>query len=279
MQRVHLYAACWNEIDMLGFFFRHYDPWVERYVIFDDGSTDGSVERLAEHPRVELRTLEREHPDSLVLSLRHLYDNAWKESRGAADWVVVVNLDEHLYHADMPGYLESCRGAGVTAVPGLGFQMVSDSVPEPPARLADAVRTGVPWEPMCKLALFDPDAVEEINYAVGRHRADPAGTVVYPARDEVLNLHFKCLGLDYVDGRHAEQRTRLRERDLTQRWGHRYLLGRDETAGWLDELRQAAIDPIAMAAEPGAYPVPRWWREADGNGSNRGGQDEARVHY
>ena len=29
---------------MLAFFFRHYDPWVDRYVIYDDGSTDGSLE-------------------------------------------------------------------------------------------------------------------------------------------------------------------------------------------------------------------------------------------
>jgi len=261
VQRVHLYAACWNEIEMVDFFLRHYDPWVERFVIFDDGSTDGSPERLAEHPRVEVRRLRRAHPDSLVLSLRHLYDHAWKESRDAADWVVVVNLDEHLYHADVAGYLESCRRAGVTAIPGLGFQMVAEGLPEPNVRLADAVRTGVPWEPMCKLSLFDPGAIDEIDYAVGRHRAEPAGRVVYPERDELLTLHFKCLGLDYVDGRHSEQRTRLTDRDRSQRWGHRYLFDRDETARWLEELRTAAVDPIALAAA-GRYDVPRWWREA-----------------
>ena len=38
---VHLYTICWDEADMLGFFFRHYDSWVDRYVIYDDGSTEG----------------------------------------------------------------------------------------------------------------------------------------------------------------------------------------------------------------------------------------------
>jgi hypothetical protein len=254
--RVHLYAACWNEIGMIDWFFRHYDSWVERYVIFDDGSTDGSRERLARHPRVDLRELERTHPDSLVLSLLDLYDNGWKESRGAADWVVVVNLDEHLHHPDMPGYLARCRAAGVTAIPALGYQMVSEHVPPPDATLTGVVPLGVPWRNMSKLALFDPDAIEEIAYAVGRHTASPAGRVVYPERDELLLLHFKCLGVDYVDGRHAEQRTRLGEVDRTHGYGHRYLFDRGETAEWLSGLHGEAVEALAA----GDHPEPRWWR-------------------
>jgi hypothetical protein len=256
---VHLYAACWNEADMIDFFFRHYDPWVERYVIFDDGSTDGSRERLAAHPNVELRALDRSHPDSLVLSLRDLYDNAWKLSRGAADWVAVVNLDEHLHHPDIRRYLADCRHAGVTAIPALGFQMVSDHAPPPDASLTEAVPLGVPWENMSKLALFDPNAVEEINYAVGRHTAAPTGRVVYPERDELLNLHFKFLGLDRVLGRHSEQRTRLGDRDRRQGWGHRYLEEPDETGDWYADLRSRAVHALAPGAL-GDHAEHRWWR-------------------
>jgi hypothetical protein len=253
---VHLYAACWNEIAMIDFFFRHYDPWVERYVIFDDGSDDGSRERLAEHPRVDLRTLERTHPDSLILSLRDLYDHGWKESRGEADWVVVVNLDEHLYHPDMTRYLGDCRQAGVTAIPALGFQMVGDEVPPPHATLSETVRRGVVWQYMSKLAVFDPDAIEHVNYSPGRHVADPEGELVYPERDELLLLHFKYLGLEYIDGRQSAQRARLGERD---RGYGVYRATREETAAKLSELRRKAVEPLARGIE--AYePHRRWWR-------------------
>ena len=46
--RVHLYAQCWNEGFMLPYFFRHYDSFVDRYVIFDDGSNDRSLAILRE---------------------------------------------------------------------------------------------------------------------------------------------------------------------------------------------------------------------------------------
>jgi hypothetical protein len=32
---IDIYALCWNEADLLSFFFRHYDPIVSRYFIFD----------------------------------------------------------------------------------------------------------------------------------------------------------------------------------------------------------------------------------------------------
>ena len=43
---IHLYTICWNEERMLPFFFRHYDQWVDRYVVYDDNSTDATLEKI-----------------------------------------------------------------------------------------------------------------------------------------------------------------------------------------------------------------------------------------
>ena len=53
--RIDLYALCWNDADMLGFFFRHYDRFVQRYVVYDNASTDHSLEILHANPKVEVR--------------------------------------------------------------------------------------------------------------------------------------------------------------------------------------------------------------------------------
>ena len=236
---VHLYALCWNEERMLPHFFRHYDPLVERYFIFDDGSTDRSRELLAQQPRVEVERFDRDE-DSYVLAAMRFYREAWKASRGRADWVIVCNVDEHLYHRDLLGYLRRCRGRGITAVRALGYEMVADHFPDGERRLCDVVVTGTRWERLDKVALFDPSAVADIGYSPGRHRVEPSGRVVFPRSATVKLLHYKHLGLDYLVRRQLELRTRLLPGDLTHGYGIQYLKDPETIREDFEAVRRAA---------------------------------------
>ena len=212
--RVHHYANCWNEVRILPFFFRHYESLVDRFVIYDDGSTDGSLDILRKMPRVEIRQLERADPDSFVLSSQALFNQCWKESRGNADWVIVSNVDEHLFHSDLFAYLRRCRAAGITAIPALGYQMIAAGFPPADAHLSLWCSRGAPLAILSKLFVFNPIAISETNFAVGRHTAAPSGDIRYPDRDELLGLHYKYLGRDYVLRRYAELNAARRKLDL-----------------------------------------------------------------
>ena len=207
---------------MLPHFFRHYDPYVERFFIHDDASTDGSRELLAGHQAVDVGCFPRKG-DSYVLDAMHFYREAWKASRGEADWVIVCNVDEHLYHPDLLGYLNRCRERGVTTVSTLGYEMVADHFPQDPRRLCDVVVRGMRWDRLDKVALFDPSAIIEIGYAPGRHEVVPTGRVVYPRRPAVKLLHFKYLGLDYLVSRQSELHDRLLPGDVANGYGIQYL--------------------------------------------------------
>jgi hypothetical protein len=92
--------------------------------------------------------------------------------------------------------LMRCRG--VTAVPALAFQMVADAFPSAREHLAKSRRLGAPLDIYNKLSIFNPDAILETGYEVGRHRATPDGRVRYPKRDQVMLFHYKFLGLDHL---------------------------------------------------------------------------------
>jgi hypothetical protein len=260
---VHLYAVCWNEMAMLGFFFRHYERWVDRFVIYDDDSDDGSVAYLRSRPNVELRRFPYSDPDSFVRSHQRLHDTCWRESRGVADWVIVTAIDEHIEHPRMRHYLASCKRRGVTYLPALGFSMVTETFPEPHEHLARTRTFGVPDKDFNKLRVFDPDAIENPRFRPGGHRSHPEGRRMLPDRDELLLLHYKDLGLDYVIARAAALNARLRRTDREKQWGYQYAWPREEYAARHRHLTAGRIDVKARGFVPWRdHKEPRWWRPA-----------------
>lgn len=258
----HLYTVCWNEADMLGFFFRHYDPWIDRYVVYDDGSTDGSLEILSAHPRVELRRLQRVDAESFVISHTEMQEHAWKESRGQAEWVVITAIDEHLWlRGTQTGhYLRRLRAAGITCVPALGFDMNSEEFPADHGLLIETVTRGRARRFFNKLSIFDPSAIGEVGYVQGRHKAVPTGQIRFPPRDELLLWHYKHLGFERTVCRHAAQAARLGSKDREHGWGHRYLWPRERLAWQWRAMRATSVDLSGLSDPALGCERPLWWR-------------------
>jgi glycosyltransferase involved in cell wall biosynthesis len=265
---VHLYAVCWDEADMLGFFFRHYDPWVNRYVIYDDDSTDGSREILRTHPKVELRDFTRVEANSFVLSHKAMQEEAWKESRGQADWVVVTAIDEHLHVKARPmaDYLAEQTERGVTLIPALGFDMNHPTMPEDHGLLlTNIVTRGRPRAVFNKLSIFDPAAVRETGFHPGRHAAEPIGDLLLPVRDELMLWHYKHLGFERNAAREAAQAVRLGTEDVANGFGQHYHWTKEQRRAFWDEMEREAADLAADGFVPDHACVgPLWWQDRAG---------------
>lgn len=264
---IHLYTICWNEEAMLGFFFRHYDRFVDKYIFFDDGSDDKTLDILSGHPNVETRPMPRLDVDSYVLASQNIFNNCWKDSRGKADWVIITAVDEYLYHPAFLDYLTKCDKAGITAIPTLGYQMLSNNFPPKGIHLIEEIQSGAPWNRMNRLSLFKPDALKETNYGFGQHRAHPEGIVIYPSKDELMNLHYKYLSLEHTFKRHKELEKKLGSVDKKNKWGHRYSM---DKAGLLKDWKyfeSIMVDNIIqnpnIANESHSKNEERWWRKKD----------------
>lgn len=92
---VHLYSVCYNEIDILPFVIEYWKKFVSHAYIFDNGSTDGSVEFLNRFDWITVEHFDSDGMDDDIL--KDIKNNCWKKSRGIADFVVVCDIDEILY--------------------------------------------------------------------------------------------------------------------------------------------------------------------------------------
>lgn len=254
---------------MLRYFFKYYDDFVDRYVFFDDGSTDQTLNILRNHPKVEIRPYELLNADSFVLSARELNNNIWKESRGIADWVITITVDEFLYTPNLKSYLYRCTEEGVTAIPALGFQMISKTRPSSNQNLPDIVKRGAPWEMMNKLCIFNPNKIIEVNQHIGRHRAEPTGKVKYPVTDELLLLHYRYLSFEHTFNRNSDLQKKLGSLDKKKGWGHKYGWAREQLKTDWEYFEKNSIEDV-LAPEYNPHILhssmsKRWWRKSKTN--------------
>ena len=115
---------------------------------------------------------------------------------------------------------------------------------------------------MMKASIFNPNAIMEINFALGRHGAAPIGDVRVPARDEILLLHYKYLNLPRTHARHRELRAGLGTIDLANLWGHKYSWSLDQLEADWRAVAASAVDIRRFVGEGAErYPLDKWWEK------------------
>lgn len=90
--KIRVVTVVKDEIEFLPVFLRHYDRFCDSIVIWDNGSSDGTLEIARAHPKVDLRAFKSEGFDmEAVFSVLH---EARKESIGKFDWCLFPDCDE-----------------------------------------------------------------------------------------------------------------------------------------------------------------------------------------
>jgi hypothetical protein len=230
---------------MLPFYMSHYAAFADEIFIADDGSTDGSLDYLSQFPQVTVSRFENSG-NSFVEAAQAHNDQCWKNSRGKADWVILCNVDEHVYHPRMREYLEQATKAGVNSLPAIGYDMVSDDFPDDDgkSRLCELVTRGITSKAYTKLSFFNPNAFEEMNFGPGRHKLEPVGNVVGVSTVSLKMLHFKFMGPEYVIERHALLGARLKEGDIQNDYGSHYFKPAEEVYERVAFMKERAVNVL-----------------------------------
>jgi hypothetical protein len=209
---------------MLPFMLDYYDQFVDKIYIYDNYSTDNSKKILAEQSKVKVIKFETSNSFD-DLTHNDIKNNCWKKSRGKADYVIVCDVDEFLYHPQLNNFLIQSFKERISFFTPLGYNMYSPYFPEYQSEklIIDNVKSGIFDIDFSKSIIFDPHRIVEINYTAGAHFCCPWGIVRTKEDEKLKLLHYKNLGVEYVLSRYNLYRKRLSESNIENEYGTHYL--------------------------------------------------------
>ena len=221
---IHAYFLCYNEEYILPHLLRYYSTFCEKIYIIDNMSTDRSIEIINSFDNTEVIPYDsnEEVRDDIYLKIKN---NVWKSSVGDADYVIVGDADEFLYHEDMVTFLTESFAKGITLFKPEGYHMIGDEdlTLSSDDNIFEKVTEGIIGSSNDKLMLFDCNKIEQINYSFGCHAANPVGRVVLSDDKRLKMLHYKYLGLSDFIPKQKLRGDRLSEFNKTNQLGSYYL--------------------------------------------------------
>lgn len=219
---VYLFTMCWNEELIIPYFLAHYEAFVDKIFVYDNESTDNSVNLLRSHQKVTVETYSTNNQirDDVYLDIKN---NVWKKYSNECDIVIVCDMDEFLFHKNIPQLLFKFHNSQCSIIKPTGYDMITENhVFDYQKSLVESVTDGVRNKLFDKLITFKPKDINGINYKGGCHYANPIGNVSYYDVEGVKLLHYKRLGLQYVINKMKAYGSRLSDFNKRNGLGYEY---------------------------------------------------------
>ncbi|OGH24572.1 MAG: hypothetical protein A3B47_03790 [Candidatus Levybacteria bacterium RIFCSPLOWO2_01_FULL_39_24] len=252
--KIDVYVMVYNEEFLLPYFLKHYGSFAQNIYAFYDESPDNSRKILSQHPKVTIFDL-KEHGLNEGYWISKLWTKYEELSRGKADWVVLVDADEFLYHPNLMEVLKREKKLGTQLIQPQGFTMFSETLPTTTGQIYDEVKNGLPdyWATQC--VLFDPAIY--IRFRNGCHSiAELQGNTSFKKGEEigVKMLHYRYFGRKYLEDRDTKNFSRyfigvpLPTTFAIMRWKNKKHQLPDKTRGnryeWFEKHKSEAYNVV-----------------------------------
>jgi glycosyltransferase involved in cell wall biosynthesis len=194
--QITVYAVAYNEEKIMPFFLDHYSQFVKKIVVYDNCSTDNTVNIVKNYTKCETEVITFNTDNSFDdIELVNIKSTCWKSDQ--SDYVITVDVDELLYHPNLIEFIEQ------TTYPlylPYGYDMVSVSFPKS-GIITSEIKTGVSQINYSKPCIFSPVKIKRCELLLGCHGGnfyDYNDNIVEPYRDQNLKLlHYKNISFDY----------------------------------------------------------------------------------
>jgi len=209
---IDIYTTCYNEEIILPYFLRHYKQFARNITVYDNMSNDKSIDILKDAD-VNIIPFDTngKFEESKLMNIRN---NCWKNSD--ADWVIVCDTDELIYHPDLFNVLKNINGNHIIVE---GYEMMSETLPTTKGQIYEEIKNGYFKVDYSKPCLFKPLEISESNFEPGSHTSNPVGAVTIH-NSNIKLLHYKYLNRVTLINKYSNYAIRQSDEMKKMGWGN-----------------------------------------------------------
>lgn len=199
-------VLCKNEMDILPFVRQYWERIGCDVVVFDNGSTDGSLEYLSSIPYVTIRHFDSDGHNDIIH--KNVKEQAYLKYKNDYDIIIITDMDEIFFFDDFKAvsetFIDGCYNILMTPI----ISLCEDF--KPPYSedkylhqlchkfYKQRMNHMKGFEDFSKLSIFNTKVTDKVEMSVGQHYVKTSPDMKIMLSNNGFNLHIdKGFGLDY----------------------------------------------------------------------------------
>ena len=243
--KIALITLHYNESKIIPFVIDYWKKFVTHAYVFDNGSTDNSLELLSKNDWITIIDYSHLTGNKLddIMNM-NIKNNFWKTIKNNYDWIVVCDFDECLYCDAWDNVIDALNIYKINCVVPIYYNMITEKFPEyvndklfhELNKYYVNVSNEDQQTRFNKMLIFNCKNVYELNLAPGSHSCIPIElnsnsikNVNQVKINEIKCYHLVDIGLDYIiTKRNHNKNERMTEKQIKNHFAVHYMLENDE---------------------------------------------------
>lgn len=244
-------VLCKNEEDIIPFCIQYWSRIADKVIVYDNHSTDSSIELLSKYDWIEIRTFDSDGQNDVIQ--KQVKEQAYLEFKDQCDILIITDMDEVFYFNDFKAISEAFVSGDYNILMTPIFSLCEDS--KPPYSEDKLLHQQCHkfyhqkmnhmqgFDQYSKLSIFNTRITDKVNMSVGQHYVQTTPQMRIMISNDGFCLHVdKGLSKEFFVNKRMKMGANLS--DVNKRSGMciEYLKSKEELEMEYDEKQKNSFD-------------------------------------